>query len=548
MVHTSLKGNLVAHFKKSAEQNPKKCAVISTENNFKSKTFEDLFIEVKKTAYYFKNKGIKKGDRILLMVKPGIDLINCCFGLLHRGAIPIIIDPGMGIKSLLKCIKISKPVGIVGVPLVVNFSYLFRETFRTIKLRISVKSNSSMIDASYAGDFKNFEHVNSQECDITAIVFTSGSTGRPKGVRYLIQNFNSQILSLQNNFGLNQNDVDLVTLPIFSLFNPALGVTSVIANIDPRRPASADPKSIVSTIIEHNITSAFCSPIIGKKIASYCANNSIVLPHVKRLMLAGAPTSPLVVEKLSKVIPNGNIFLPYGATEALPVSYSDHNQVKKLKESILTGEGSPLGYPISKQSVILIPIKESPIPNEWEEAIKTIGEENVVGEICVTGTIVTEGYDGMPGASRDARFVYNGNTFHRMGDIGYWDKSKTLRFLGRKAERVCTQYGMLATENCEPIINSFSEVEKCALIGIGDTNPKEPCIVVELSSNFKSNYETIITNIRTLLNEKFSQFKIKRIFIEDKIPVDTRHNAKIHRLSLAKRWTKKVQKKNYLGL
>ena len=57
-----------------------------------------------------------------------------------------------------------------------------------------------MIDASYAGDFKNFEHVNSQECDITAIVFTSGSTGRPKGVRYLIQNFNSQILSLQNNF------------------------------------------------------------------------------------------------------------------------------------------------------------------------------------------------------------------------------------------------------------------------------------------------------------------------------------------------------------
>ena len=96
MVHTSLKGNLVAHFKKSAEQNPKKCAVISTENNFKPKTFEDLFIEVKKTAYYFKNKGIKKGDRILLMVKPGIDLINCCFGLLHRGAIPIIIDPGYG--------------------------------------------------------------------------------------------------------------------------------------------------------------------------------------------------------------------------------------------------------------------------------------------------------------------------------------------------------------------------------------------------------------------------------------------------------------------
>ena len=36
--------------------------------------------------------------------------------------------------------------------------------------------------------------------------------------------------------------------------------------------------------------------------------------------------------------------------------------------------------------------------------------------------------------------------------------------------------------------------------------------------------------------------------LENKIPVDSRHNAKIHRLSLAKKWTKKVQKKNYLGL
>ena len=48
--------------------------------------------------------------------------------------------------------------------------------------------------------------------------------------------------------------------------------------------------------------------------------------------------------------------------------------------------------------------------------------------------------------------------------------------------------------------------------------------------------------------KSFHNSKLKRIFIEDKIPVDTRHNAKIHRLSLAKRWTKKVQKKNYLGL
>ena len=179
MVHTSLKGNLVAHFKKSAEQNPKKCAVISTKKDFKSKTFEDLFIEVKKTAYYFKNKGIKKGDNssygqawdrsnklLFWTITPG------CNSYYHRSC--------MGIKSLLECIKISKPVGIVGIPIVVNFSYLFRDTFRTVKLRIPVRTTSPFLDTDHAHDFKNFEHVSSLESDVTAIVFTSGSTGRPK--------------------------------------------------------------------------------------------------------------------------------------------------------------------------------------------------------------------------------------------------------------------------------------------------------------------------------------------------------------------------------
>ena len=72
------------------------------------------------------------------------------------------------------------------------------------------------------------------------------------------------------------------------------------------------------------------------------------------------------------------------------------------------------------------------MPNEWEEAIKTIGEENVVGEICVTGTIVTEGYDGMPGASRDARFVYNGNTFHEWVTLDIGINRKLLDFLDEK--------------------------------------------------------------------------------------------------------------------
>ena len=93
-------------------------------------------------------------------------------------------------------------------------------------------------------------------------------------------------------------------------------------------------------------------------------------------------------------------------------------------------------------SIILFPFKNSPLPNESEEAIKPIKEKFITGEICVSGETVTDGYDYMPGATRDARFTFNGKEYHRMGDLGYWDKDKNLRFMGRKAECVLTESGL----------------------------------------------------------------------------------------------------------
>ena len=73
----------------------------------------------------------------------------------------------------------------------------------------------------------------------------------------------------------------------------------------------------------------------------------------------------------------------------------------------------------------------------------------------------------MPGATLDSKFKMDKKIFHRMGDLGYFDHNGILRFLGRKAERFMTKNGILETERCEPIVNSFDEVYRSALIGIG---------------------------------------------------------------------------------
>ena len=167
-------------------------------------------------------------------------------------------------------------------------------------------------------------------------------------------------------------------------------------------------------------------------------------------------------------------------------SFCDHSEVDINFDSILSGDGSCLGKPVNGVEIMLIQPRNSPVPHDFEERIKPIKNSMTVGEICVTGKVVTDGYDRMPGATRDSRFIFDGKLFHRMGDtLGYMDKMGLLRFLGRKVECVNTPAGILETERCEPIANSVDGVYRSALIGLGKANPKEPCIIVELDHKGK---------------------------------------------------------------
>ena len=542
-------GNLVQHLEKSAKKFPKLKAVISATNDFQSKDFETLYQDVKIVAAFFNKKGVKQNNRTLLLVKPGYDLIVCCFALLYLGAIPIIIDPGMGMKALLKCIRTSTPKSLIAFPAAFWLSYAFRKSFNSISVRIKIPNNfvecikcdSKSIDSSI-----NFHETRDE--DLAAIVFTSGSTGCPKGVRYLHRNFNAQIQTLHQEFCLGEGEIDLVTLPIFALFNPALAITSVIPEMNPRKPAEANAKILVDTLINHNVTTAFCSPIIGKKISEYCNTNDIILPRIKRFMLAGAPSPPSLIKELSEIISNGRVIVPYGATEALPVSFTDHRQIRELSQSIVNGDGSCIGKPIKNISIVLMPIRNSPLPHEHEEKIEPIVKPLQPGEICASGDTVTDGYDKMPGATRDARFIYKSSEYHRMGDLGYWDKEGVLRFLGRKVECVQTENGPLETERCEPMVNIIPGVKRSALIGIGNKKIKEPCLVVQTDSQKSDAFEIISAEVKKRMKKHFRKYNIVRVFHEKQLTVDPRHNAKIHRLALAKKWTTAVVKNTKLGI
>lgn len=500
---------------------------------YAERSFAELEAEASATAHCFVGTGIGRGTRVLLMVKPGLDLIRIVFALFKIGAVPIVIDPGMGLRRFLRCVRHSRPEALVGIPLAIWIGRCFRPSFRGVSIKIAVGTGFE----KKIGRFKargEFPVVDSAADELAAILFTSGSTGPAKGVCYAHGMFAAQVEAIRAQYGIEPGEMDLPMLPVFALFNPALGMCTVVPEMDPSRPATVDPEKIVRAIQQNAVTNSFGSPALWTKIGRYCEAHSITLPSVRRILMAGAPVPPALMRQMRLVIPNGEIHTPYGATEALPVSSISASEVlQETAERTSRGEGTCVGSSLPGVDVRIIRPVDGPIARF--EAIEELGAGEV-GEIIVKGPSVTRGYDNRPDADADAKISAGTAHWHRMGDLGWRGADGRLWFCGRKVERVLTEAGPLYTDCCEAIFNAHPQVFRSALIDVGAGTP---AIVIEPEEGAYpqggSERAAFVDSLRELARSNPKTMGIDTFYFEASLPVDVRHNAKIHRLSLARK-------------
>lgn len=534
----------VAHFlEERARMTPELPAVRAPQGRqadgairYVSRSFAQLEAEASATAHLLVARGVRRGTRVLLMVKPGLDLIRIVFALFKIGAVPIVIDPGMGLRRFLRCVRHSRPEVLVGIPLAVWIARVFRRSFRGVAAKLPVAGGfeRQLAEFTAAG---SFPVVDSAQDEQAAILFTSGSTGPAKGVCYQHGMFMAQVEAIRSQYGIEPGEVDLPMLPVFALFNPALGMCTIVPEMNPSRPATVDPEKIVRAIQQNQVTSSFGSPALWTKIARYCEARQLTLPSVRRILMAGAPVPPVLMAQMRAIIPNGEIHTPYGATEALPVSSISASQVlAETAERTRQGAGTCVGQPLPGVSVRVIQPVEGPIQQLSQVVDCPLSQ---VGEIIVKGPSVTQGYDQLPQADAGSKIADGDSLWHRMGDLGRMDDSGRLWFCGRKVERVLSPQGPLYTDCCEAIFNQHAQVFRSALIDLGGGRPGmviEPevgCFPQRAAAR-----QQFVQALRRCAAASPGTAGIQEFFFERSFPVDVRHNAKIHRLSLARKYRK----------
>ena len=240
--------NVARHLRAAAHQTPDLAATLSPLSVAPDGhvvharcSFRQLDQESDAAAALFQAEGITSGSRVLLAGRPGHDLIVSMFGLLKLGAIPIAIDPGMGWKSYLQCVRHAQPTALVAIRSAAWLSLLPFAAFRSLQQRVTVGGRRwrSCLQGSLSATPRPIAPLSADAP--AAILFTSGSTGTPKGVNYTHGMFDAQIELIRSTYQINPGEVDMAMLPVFALFNPALGMTTVTPLLDPTRPAAADP-------------------------------------------------------------------------------------------------------------------------------------------------------------------------------------------------------------------------------------------------------------------------------------------------------------------
>ncbi|MCF8058545.1 MAG: AMP-binding protein [Bacteriovoracaceae bacterium] len=499
-------------------------------------TFSELDERSNLFAHQLQDLGLKRGQKVLMFIRPGLDFSAMTFAVFRAGLIPVFIDPGMGRKNLLEAVAHIRPDGLIAEPEVHLMRLIFPKAFRSVKFFITTRGPTwgEMASLSKWRQLATPSDSLMEEMapeDTAAVLFTSGGTGIPKGVRYTHKIFNAQVDRLKTMFNLDESEVDLPGFPLFSLFTITMGMKSAIPAMNPSRPSECNPEWLVKNIMDHKATFVAGSPAIWKRVADFCELNSITLPSVKYLVMFGAPVSLELHEKFQSILINGDTYTPYGATECLPVSNINGKSVlEEFAVDMNLGKGTCVGKPAPGTIIKIAPITEDPLVEGEFEWLKV----GALGEICVLSDTVTPEYVGMPEKTLEAKIpIIDGRLWHRMGDLGYLDTEGRLWFCGRKSHRVTINNVVYPSVPQENPFLKLPLVQKCAFIGPLTNGETIASLIIEpkrkLSSHEKNDLEI---KLRDLAKRSLPGTPIRRVLFHSKFPVDVRHNIKIDRLKL----------------
>mgnify|MGYP001986921756 CR=1 FL=1 len=503
----------------------------------RSVTFGELDELVQRTAEgLFGTGGVQVGDRVAVMIPPGVDLAIALYACWRMGAVPVLIDGGLGPAQMGAAMKVADPNHLIGIRRALAAARTLRWPGRRIAVEPTHRVARRLLGVEH--DLASLQDAPSVPLPAVdpdaeaAVVFTSGATGPSKGVRYSAARIDTQIRTLVEQYNISADDSLVAAFAPFALYGPAMGIPSTVPDMDVSSPGTLTAATLLDAVEAVDASLVFASPAailsVLETLDELGARDRTALDHVRLLLSAGAPVPGHVLRAaVDRLVPNAAAHTPYGMTECLPVADIDLVSLESLGPDALHHLGVCVGMPVDSVELLIDPLDELGVPTGLPTS-----EPGLLGEVWVQAAHQRLGYDRL---WHTTHLASPADGTHATGDIGTIDADGRLWIGGRTGHVIRTATGPVAPTPIERAVDMLDGIRRSAAVGVGPAGAQVVVVIAETSDAGRRPRQSSldrIDRIRAAVAEA-TGLDVAACLEVPSLPVDRRHNSKIDRTHLA---------------
>lgn len=492
-------------------------------------TWSQLDTRVRDLAAGLADAGVRRGDRVALLVPPGADLASAVYACWRVGAVVVVADAGLGARGLARALRGAWPQHLIAVDRGLVAARVLRIGGRRYAAGSLSPRRARLLGAAETlsglaerGRGKPLPEPPGPD-DEAAVVFTSGATGPAKGVVYRHHQVEANRDALHRLYALTPEDRIVAAFAPFALYGPAMGIASAVPDMDVTAPATLTAAGLADAALAVDATLVWASPASLRHVVrtqgELDGRQRAALGSVRLLMSAGAPVPRALLRDVLALLPAARAHTPYGMTEVLPVTDIELSE----REHIGDGEGVCVGRPVDGAEVRISPLDQQGVPTDT-----ATDSPGTTGEILVRAPWGKDRYDRL--AATQAASAEAGG-WHRSGDVGHLDDDGRLWVEGRLAHVVSTPRGPLTPVGVEQRVEALPEVASAACVGVGPTGAQAVVVVVVPTSGTGRRQRLADAGLAARVRAAAGT-EVAAVLVRAALPVDVRHNSKVDRTAL----------------
>ena len=484
-------------------------------------TYGELDDLSNKFASYLQNDlGLKKGDRIALMMPNILQYPIALFGILKAGMVAVNVNPLYTARELAHQLNDSgsqalvifensasvleevlhetcvKHVLLTGIGDYLSFpkNYIVNFAIKHIKKMIpaySLPSAKSFKKVIGSADPSKFVAPEMENTDTAFLQYTGGTTGVSKGAELTHRNILSNILQakvwLMPALREHEGEIIIITpLPLYHIFSLTANcfIFSSLSALNVLIPNPRDMKGFIEELNNWKMTAFTGVNTLFNGLLNQEDFKNVDFSKLKVTLGGGMAVQKAVAEKWKKVT-GKPLIEAYGLTETSPAACVNPLDLAEYNGCI--------GLPIPSTEVIIA---------DDDGKKLSVGE---IGEICIKGPQVMKGYWNRP---EETAKVMTSDGFFRSGDIGVEDERGFFKIVDRKKDMILVSGFNVYPNEIEDVISAHEKVFECAAIGIPDEKSGEVVKIFVV----KKDESLTVDELKAYCREELTGYKVPKLY------------------------------------